>query len=90
MRGRARALHSLHRSVLPEPPSWHEELDRHPFGELFRAAEEEHLQSHLKMNSWTEIDQKEAHGKVLDCMWVYIYKFNKHGAFVKCKARLIV
>ena len=23
-------------------------------------------------------------------MWVYIYKFNKHGGFVKCKARLVV
>ena len=56
MRGRARALQSLHRSVLPKPPSCHEELDEHPCGELFRAAEEEHLQSHLMMNSWAEID----------------------------------
>jgi hypothetical protein len=23
-------------------------------------------------------------------MWVYVYKFNKHGRFVKCKARLVV
>ena len=28
--------------------------------------------------------------KILDCRWVYIYKFNKYGRFIKCKARLMV
>ena len=28
--------------------------------------------------------------KILDCRWVYIYKFNKYGRFIKCKVRLVV
>jgi hypothetical protein len=27
---------------------------------------------------------------VLNYMWVYIYKFDKYGRLVKCKARLVV
>ena len=28
--------------------------------------------------------------KILDCRWVYIYKFNKYGRFIKYKARLVI
>ena len=28
--------------------------------------------------------------QVLDCMWVYTYKYNKAGWLEKCKARLVV
>lgn len=45
------------------------------------------------MRSWSEINAKDprTEGKqVLDCMWVYIYKYDKHGRFLKCKARLVV
>ena len=28
--------------------------------------------------------------KILDYKWIYIYKFNKHSRFIKCKARLMV
>ena len=28
--------------------------------------------------------------KILNYRWVYIYKFNKHGYYKKCKARLVV
>jgi hypothetical protein len=27
---------------------------------------------------------------ILGCMWVYTYKTDKYGCFVKCKARLMV
>jgi Reverse transcriptase (RNA-dependent DNA polymerase) len=44
---------------------------------------------HVPMNSWTVIDQTEARGEqILDSMWVY--KFDKHGRLLKCKARLVV
>ena len=23
--------------------------------------------------------------KILDCRWVYVYKFDKYGRFIKCK-----
>ncbi|KAI7772858.1 hypothetical protein LA080_001633, partial [Diaporthe eres] len=81
------------RRQLPEPPKWHKDLINHQFGSLFKQAEVDHLQSHAEMRSWTEIRKKDprAAGKqILDCMWVYIYKFNKHGIFEKCKARLVV
>ena len=28
--------------------------------------------------------------KILDCKWVYIYKFDKYGRFIKYKTRLMV
>jgi hypothetical protein len=83
----------IHRKEIPDPPFRHADLDEHPFGKLFKAAEESHLQEHAKMGSWIEILAKDprARGhKVLDCKWVYVYKFNKHGFFVKTKSRLVV
>src|SRR5204863_3565460 len=59
---------------------------------LFEQAEEDHLKSHHKMKSWIEVQRSSIPKKqqILDCMWVYIYKFDKHGRFLKCKARLVV
>jgi hypothetical protein len=81
------------RSELPPAPKWHHELASHPFGDLFVQAELKHLQTHKEMQSWTEIDRSNptVRGKqVIQCMWVYTYKFDKHGRFQKCKARLVV
>ncbi|RYC76661.1 hypothetical protein BFJ63_vAg20462, partial [Fusarium oxysporum f. sp. narcissi] len=83
----------MHRNSLPPPPTKHQDLKHHPFGTLFQEAEESHLQSHKEMRSWTEIRKKDARAvgqQVLGCMWVYVYKFDKHGRFQKCKARLVV
>lgn len=83
----------MHRNSLPPPPTKHQDLKHHPFGMLFQEAEESHLQSHKEMRSWTEIRKKDARAvdqQVLGCMWVYVYKFDKHGRFQKCKARLVV
>jgi hypothetical protein len=83
----------LKRNNLPEPPRWHNDLENHPLGPMFRHAEADHLQSHTEMRSWTEIlkkDSRAAGKQILDCMWVYVYKFNKHGVLQKCKARLVV
>ena len=68
-------------------------LENHPLGKQFHQAEIEHLQSHRDMRSWTEIRSKDPGAtdkQILDCMWVYVYKFDKHGRFQKCKARLVV
>ena len=83
----------FHRRDMPEPPQRHSELAEHPCGELFAQAEADHLQGHAEMRSWTEIssrDERVRGHKVLDCRWVYVYKFDKHGRFVKAKARLVV
>ena len=77
------------RSELPLAPKWHHELVSYPFSDLFVQAELKHLQTHKEMQSWTEIDQSDltVQGKqVIQCMWVYTYKFDKHGCFQRCKA----
>jgi hypothetical protein len=28
--------------------------------------------------------------RILNCKWVYVYKFNKHSCFMKTKAQLVV
>jgi len=86
-------LKRIHRRELPPEPKTHEDLDTHLLGDEFRKAEQDHLQSHVPMNSWTEISKFDPEVKghqVLDCMWVYVYKFDKHGRLAKCKARLVV
>lgn len=83
----------IHRRELPPPPERHEDLANHPMGKQFEQAERDHLQSHVEMRSWTEIsvrDRRSAGYKILDCRWVYVYKYDKKGRFVKAKARLVV
>jgi hypothetical protein len=83
----------LHRREMPPLPRSHSELTNHPMGTLFEEAEAIHLHSHEEMKSWTEIpryDTRARGNQILDCMWVYVYKFDKHGRFQKCKARLVV
>lgn len=84
---------SLHRKDMPPLPRSHAELAHHPMGTLLEEAEVDHLRSHREMQSWVEIpkgDPQAKRSQVLDCMWVYIYKFDKHGRFRACKARLVV
>ena len=84
---------SLHRRDIPPLPRSHADLANHPMGGLFEEAEVNHLHSHDEMKSWTEVprgDSRACGKQVLDCMWVYVYKFDKHGRFQKCKARLVV
>ncbi|EFQ91755.1 hypothetical protein PTT_11311 [Pyrenophora teres f. teres 0-1] len=60
---------------------------------MFKEAEQTHLVSHHQMNSWSEIPikkTKQSGQQILDCMWVYTYKFDKHHRLLKCKARLVV
>jgi hypothetical protein len=85
--------HQLHRRHMPQLPRHHGDLATHPMGGLFQEAEAEHLRSHDEMKSWTEINRLDPRARdqqVLDCMWVYVYKFDEHGRFKKCKARLLV
>jgi Reverse transcriptase (RNA-dependent DNA polymerase) len=84
---------ALHRRDLPPPPTKHSDLEKHPMGHLFEQAEMGHLKSHEIMKSWLEINSRDPKVKghrVLDCKWVYVYKFDKHSRFLKTKARLVV
>jgi hypothetical protein len=70
---------ALHESQLPPPPSFHKEIESHLLSNWWKKAEQEHLQSHYKMNSWSEAPLKQIKQKgyqILDCMWVYTYKLD--------------
>jgi hypothetical protein len=82
-----------HRNQLPPLPTAHSKLEEHPLYEMFKEAERTHLESHQQMKSWTELPAgpvKKAGHQILDCMWVYTYKLDKHHRLIKCKARLVV
>ena len=82
-----------HRSQLPALPTCRTKLEDHPMGEMFQEAERVHLASHREMKSWSEIPLKRVKltgQQILDCMWVYTYKLDKHHRLLKCKARLVV
>ena len=86
-------MQRIHRRDLPPEPQRHEDLQTHILGEAFKQAELDHLSSHAQMQTWSEVAKSDPMMKdhqILDCMWVYVYKFNKHGRLEKCKARLVV
>ena len=84
-------MKSIHWKNLSPPSIRYRDIENHSLDLLFKQAEKNHLQSHILMNSWIKIDQIEVKKEqILDCMWVYIYKFNKYGRLLKCKARLVV
>jgi len=81
----------IHKRNLPTPPKTIRDLKNHPFEAEFRKAQTDHLESHRQLQSFFETDQRHARGQqVLHCMWVFIYKTDKHGFLQKCKARLVV
>lgn len=80
-----------HRKNLPPLPESQKDLRNHPFKEQFIQAQKDHLTSHDKMESFQQVPWSKAKGyKVLGCMWVFLYKTDRHGFLMKCKARLVV
>jgi len=74
---RPNGLQTIYGQDLPLLPKWHHQLKDHPFGTQFLQAEEDYLQSYSTMKSWIEVEKPKAQGQqILDCMWVYTYKFN--------------
>jgi hypothetical protein len=73
---------------LPPEPKIHQNLETHPLEDLFKQAKIDYLKSHAYMNSWSELEKKNPTAKeqqVLDCIWVYIYKFMKKRMLAKYK-----
>ncbi|KAM4067972.1 GAG-pre-integrase domain-containing protein [Hirsutella rhossiliensis] len=81
----------IDRKDLPPLPKSHHDLKTHTFRYMFEQAERDHLQSHQKMGSWKEVALNTISNgtQILDCMWIYVYKYTKRGRLVKCKARLV-
>ena len=66
-------------------------MTNHLLGIEFKEAKKSHLDSHKLAKTWYKVDKQMSVGKeLLDCMWVYVYKFDKHRRLVKCKARLVI
>lgn len=85
------AMGRLHRRDLEPPPKTYRDYLLHPHKHLFRKAMEVHIEGHRQMRSWEERYRSHASGhQLLDCMWVWTYKFDKHGILQKAKARLVV
>jgi N-acetylglutamate synthase-like GNAT family acetyltransferase len=83
----------VHQSQLPELPRRAENVETHALAFLIKAAEKTHLESQKKMGLRSQIsknDLRAKHQQIIGCMWVYVYKTDKHGRFVKVKARLVV
>ena len=87
--GKEKSQEKTHLKNLPPPPKYHSQLTDHPFGDQFLEAERTHLKSHSDLKSWREVPVP-YNKQVLDCKWVYVYKVDKDGSLLKCKARLVV
>ena len=81
----------IHKQNLPTPPKTIQDLKNHPFKAEFRKTQTDHLESHCQLQSFFETDQRHVRGQqVLHCMWVFIYKTDKHDFLQKCKTCLVV
>ena len=67
-------------------------LKSHSYKMKFMKVQQAHLKSHHhQMQIFYEINWKHAKKhQVLHCMWVFVYKTNKHDYLQKCKARLVI
>ena len=86
-------LKSFHQKQLLPELKTHQNLKTHLLGDLFKQAEIDHLRSHAHMNFWSELEKKNSTVKkqqVLNCMWIYIYKFMKKRMLMKCKTCLVI
>jgi hypothetical protein len=80
-----------HKRDLPPPPENYRQLEQHPLRKAFEEAQRQHLQDHTRKSSWQVVERQQAKGhQILSSMWVFVYKTDKHGFLVKCKARLVI
>ena len=73
-------LKSFHQKQLSSESKIHQDFEAHSFKNLFKQTEINHFRSHAQMNFWFKIKKKNSTVKkqqVLNCMWVYVYKFTK-------------
>lgn len=81
----------IHVAGVPAAPKNRKAMLKHPLKEAFIEAEQDHLASHTKMQSWQEVSVKETrYRQLLGSMWVYTYKPDPKGYIQKCKARLVI
>jgi hypothetical protein len=81
---------ATHWDQLPHLPTYWKQLDSHPYGQLFKQAATIEINQLLKHKTWTEITRASVQDRPLPLKWVFTYKCDQDGYFVKCKARIVV
>ena len=91
VRGRIENNQKFLLSEIERPPKNFQDYRSHSLREEFKQAEEDHLASHALAHTWDVVDKSEVDkGKqIFDCMWVYTYKSDPQGNWLRCKARLV-
>ena len=83
----------IHRKKLKPPPKYDYRTGNHLIRKWFLKAEKSHLEIHVRIRSWSTVKRlilAKKKIKILDYKWVYIYKFDEYGRFIKCQVRLMV
>jgi hypothetical protein len=83
---------STHWRDTPSPPKNFWEVTGYRYEAQFKESMEGYIKEHVNLfKSWTEVEKLEVKGQqILGCMWVFVYKTDKHRRITKCKARLVV
>ncbi|KAL4405393.1 reverse transcriptase domain protein [Colletotrichum abscissum] len=82
-----------HKRDLPPPPRNWREAQRHPFFTDWKKACEAELQHHWNIGTWKKIKSSKVNTEqhfIIPLLWVFTYKFDKHGYLQKFKARICV
>jgi hypothetical protein len=80
----------VHRDELPPLPKKWKDLAHHQLGALFRQACEKEIATLIEKKTWVEVDRSSATARPLPLKWVFTYKLDQNGYFIKCKARICV
>lgn len=79
-----------HRDELPPLPKKWRDLQNHPLGALFIQAAKKEIAALIAKGTWKEVRRSSADRKPLPLKWVFTYKLDQDGYFIKCKARICV
>ena len=81
----------IHKHKLSSSFKTVQNLKNHWYRKEFMKTQQDHLESHHQMQSFHKTDWKHAkEQQILHCMWVFIYKTDKHDFLQKCKTRLMM
>ncbi|KAI9037493.1 uncharacterized protein KD926_000288 [Aspergillus affinis] len=80
-----------HRNELPPLPKSYTEILQHPLKDEFLRAAQIEIGNLKAKDCFTLVDQEEARdSQILPLKWVFTYKFDENGNFIKAKGRICV
>jgi hypothetical protein len=83
-------VNRVHRDDLASPPTTWKQVLQHPLKHQWFGAAENEIKTMKNKGTWTEVPRAEIESKPLPLKWVFTYKFDQDGFFIKCKARIVV